>query len=614
MLNFRKLKQDYSPTILKEGKALYDNGKVASAKIVNLNGNTVRLQCKVLGSYDKAYRCEIEIDRRESTTLDSDCDCPSKYDCNHLSAVLFFLEAHLDEILVNYSKEANLEETDEIDENEKATLRETFKEAETKESVRRNKKFQKELLQEYIGASDVLGKSPFFLPEEELVQDKAELAVIFSSQNQQNHPIEVQFALRLPYRSKPLNIPNIKEFLDAVRYHESIYIGSKRYYFSLNSFDSESAQILKMIMDYARVPETKEERNLRIALIDAEAFGAILAHGFGLTLARPITIPKLGADQEPELQTMPCLYCGSLEEPLMISNTPAQFRIELEYLEAPAPKMLLKPTLVLNSGEATKIQDVRLFECAIPGMIHANTYYHFKGSIKRKHLRNLNVLRDITIPEPLFGTFVENSLNEMMKYADVANREIIESFVTLPYAGQLGAECNINYLNGELDAELHFLYGSIKVPASATKLSPNDIYPFVTKQGILARNLTEEQKIIDDLFQGFVFDPSQGVYVAKNDKKIVEFMTEVIPNNQDRVKFNCPENLQDQFIYDETKFKLALRETDRIDVYEADLKVDGHLKGVTLDLLWECVSSKKAFIELASKKNIKRKGSPRHKF
>src|SRR5438093_757196 len=99
---------------------------------------------------------------------------------------------------------------------QKETLRETFKEAETKEVVRRGRKHQKELLEEYIGASQVLGKSPFFLPEEELIADKAELAIMFSNQlqhglDQSSNP-EIQLALRLPYRSKPLIFPNIKEF------------------------------------------------------------------------------------------------------------------------------------------------------------------------------------------------------------------------------------------------------------------------------------------------------------------------------------------------------------------------------------------------------------------
>ena len=36
MLNFRKLKHDFPPAILKEGKALYDKKMVVSTKIVKL--------------------------------------------------------------------------------------------------------------------------------------------------------------------------------------------------------------------------------------------------------------------------------------------------------------------------------------------------------------------------------------------------------------------------------------------------------------------------------------------------------------------------------------------------------------------------------------------------
>jgi SNF2 family DNA or RNA helicase len=612
MLNFRKLKQDFPPGILKEGKALVDKKMVVSAKITSLNASNVRISCRVQGSFDNTYQSEIEIDRRESMIVDSDCDCPYKYDCQHLSAVLFYLEEHFDSILIEYSKEADLDKSSNIDEEEKITLRETIKEAESKEIVRRGKKYQKEVLQEYVGAAEVLGKSPFFLPDDEIKPDPAELAVIFfctlsPSMNQRFHP-EIQLALRLPFRSKPLNIMNIKEFLDAVRYQEPLYIGSKRYFFTKDSFDYESVEILKLILDFARFNDTNnEERNLRVATIESEAFGAILSHAYNLSMAKAGKLLTGSQDPEAESEAMPCLYSMTLEEPLRVSVSPALIRFELEYLEAHAPKILLKPTIIINQGLSTPLEDILLFECANPGMIYQNTYYRFASNIKRKHLRNLSTIRDITIPEPLFGSFVENSLPELTHFAQVSNKEIIERFVTLPFVGSLGAECEINYLNGELEASLQFIYDNIKVPAASSNLTAESIFPFITDQGVLARNLTEEQKIIHDLFQDFTYDPIQGLYLAKNDKKIVEFMTEVIPRNQHRVKFNCPENLLDQFIYDETRFKLHLKATDRIDVYELDLKVDGHLKGVTLDLLWECVSSKKAFIELPRKPNGKKK-------
>jgi len=607
MLNFRKLKHDFSPSILKEGKTLHDKKMVISTKIVHLKPNSIRFSCRVMGSFDNCYESEVEIDRHESIIIDSDCDCSYKYDCQHLAAVLFYLESHYDELLVAYSKETDLEQVIHVDDQEKAHLLETFKEAETKEHARQDKKFQKELLEEYIYASQLLGQSSFFHPEEELTQDKAELAVIYHlpSPKMEVSQVEIQIALRLPFRSKSLNVLQIKPFLDALRYNEAVYIGSKRYFFSMSSFDEASAEILKLIMDFARVPDIKNDKQQRMAYIHTEAFGTLLAVSSSMVGARfaartPFT------EREAELFALPCIYCETIEEPLRMSMSPAALRFELDYLEVPTPKILLKPQIVVHN-KSISCEEVLLFECAKPGMIFQNVYYGFQPSVQRKHLRNLAAIRNMTIPEPLFGTFVENSLSELSRFAEISNKEIIERFVTLPFAERVGAECNIHYLNGELEASLHFLYGNAKVPAASSQLNVDHISTFVRSEGILARNLTEEQKIIDNLFQDFIYDPAQGVYSAKNEKKIVEFMTEIIPAHQHHITFHCPENLLDQFIYDDSVFKLSLRETARIDLYEVEIEVTGYLQGLTVDVLWDCLSSKRAFIELSAKKPGRRK-------
>ncbi len=130
MLNFRKLKRDYSSNVLKEGKESYDKKMILSAKIAKLDPRSVRFCCKVMGSFDHAYQCEIEIDRIGSSTMDSDCDCSYKYDCQHLAAVLFYLEEHFDALLIAYSKENSIDQEPHIDEKEKENLRKTIKEAE----------------------------------------------------------------------------------------------------------------------------------------------------------------------------------------------------------------------------------------------------------------------------------------------------------------------------------------------------------------------------------------------------------------------------------------------------------------------------------------------------
>jgi len=598
--------------VVKDGRLLFDKQAVKSAKIVRMDTQTVRFSCRVAGSYQNTYNSEFEINLRESTTIDSDCDCSHKYDCQHLSASIHYLEEHFEEMIVKYSKELNVEDSSDVDEDEKATLLETFKEAESKEVVRRGKKYQKELLHDYIGAARVLGSSPFCLPDELLAADKAELAIVLSMQPQQMP--ELQLALRLPFRSKPLNIPNVREFFDAISYGEPLYIGAKRYFFSSESFDPFAFEILRMLIGAVRPPVTKsrEEPNFRSVQIDLESLGTILACVCDSVNVQSAVSRKTSEEEEDfELVSLPYFYFGSLEEPLRFSAIPAQFRFELEYIELAAPRILLKPEITIQK-KPLKMEEICLFECVKPGVLYKNIYCRFQSSFKRTHLRNISAMRSIVIPEPLFGTFVENSLPELMRFAEVSNRECVERFVTLPFVGKLGVECNIEYLDGEMEASLYFVYGSIKVPASAAQLSIEMLLPFVTKDGVLARNLTEEQKIVDDLFQDFIYDPTEGVYKVKNDKKIIEFMTEVIPRNQHRVKFNCPENLLDQFIYDNTRFKLALSESKHIGSYVLNLKIDGYLEGVTVDQLWECISARKPFIELAQKTGIKKKGEGRY--
>ena len=612
MLNFRKLKQDFSSNIVKEGKELYDKQKVISAKLLHLDPKTMRVSAKVMGQYDNYYESEIEIDRSECETTDSDCDCPYNYDCQHLAAVLFYLEEHLDKILVAFSKENDVIQIagkTGIDKEAKNKLMEQIKAAETKEVQRQEEHCQKQLLQEYVTSSQLLATSPFFRAQEKIEVDLAEFALIFApiaTLGAESKSIEIQMALRLPFRSKPLHIGQVKQFLEALRYEEPVFIGGKRYCFSLESFDGAQKEIVQMVRDHAICSDNPtSERSLRVAQLDVEVFGMILARAFELSSV-PYAIHGF-SPQEEDLPVLSGLYEGSWEMPLRFSPIAAHLRFSLEHIPPPISKILINPTILIGEQVLT-LEEVRFFNCAKPSLLFRNGYYRFSDNISRLHLRNLKQIREMTIPEPLFGTFVENALPQITRFAEVANPQVIEGFVTIPFVGTVEATCDISYLDGELDAVLHFNYDAQKIPSVAEKLTVEDVTAFVTKDGVLARNLVEERQIIEDLFQDFLFNAETGVYIAKSEKKIVEFMADVIPRNQHRVHFNCPQNLLDQFIYDQTQFILNLRHTDRVDLYEIELIVDGALKGVRLDQLWECMGSKKAFIELDPPKARVKKG------
>jgi len=604
MLNFRKLKQDFSSTIIKNGKELYENSMVVSAKIISMGTETVKISGKVLGNFNNAYECEIEIGRLESEVLDSNCDCPYNYDCQHLTAMLFYLHDHFDKIVVEYSKEANFKEEDNIDDEGKKQLIETFKQSEGKQQKLDGKNFQREVLEEYNQASKIFWSSPFFLPKEQIVEDRAELAIVFDLQPQQslnyNNAIEFHLALRLPNRSKPLHIPNIREFLEPIRYQEPLYLGGKRFFFSPRSFNEEGSELLCIIIDHVRYKHSNPDENdynPRIAEIGNDAFGSILSQAHNW-ITMPSTTSECSSSPPTPHIPMPYIYDKNLENPLRFSPSPVGLHFELQLFQIPAQKILLKPLIALNNHTKIAPEEAHLFECANPGIIYKNTYYPFQQHIKRMHLQNLPTIRDMTIPEPLFGTFVENALPELQRFAKVSNLKLLNKFITIPFAGPLEARCDINYINNELEASLCFIYDNIEIHASQMHLTNKDITSFVTEHGILARDLAEERDIINNLFQDFTFEQKDGVYVTKSDKKVVEFMTEIIPRNQYRIEFHCPENLLEQFIYDDTSFTLSLTESEHINSYTINLDIQGDLSGVRIEQLWECLSSNKTYINL----------------
>lgn len=611
MLNLRKLKQDFSPSALKEGKELFDSNKVISAKIVSLDSDTLRINAKVVGQFNNTYETEIEIDRVECETIDSNCDCPYNYDCQHVAALLFYLEVHLDGIIVSYSKEADLESLSsdgQLDEEQKEELLEAVKEAVTNQEMKQGEQYKKELMQEYLNSSKILSISPFFLPQEDSEVDRADLAIIYTvpppNPNLNRPIIELQMALRLPSRSKPLYIPHAKDFLDGIRYEERINIGGKSYLFSINSFKPEHQDIVRMLVDFARVHDkATTERGQRCGFIELKAFGMILSKAFDNASNR---LKEMGQTfQEGEYPLLPCIYEGNLEHPLKFSTHPATFQMNLEYIEPPTSKILINPVINIDN-EMLMLEDLRFFESTTPGMIYNHVYFRFSSNITRQHLLHLYKIREMTIPEPLFGAFAEYSLPELTKFADVLGAEILDEIVTLPCIDELSAVCELTYLDGELDASLHFKYSDQLIPAASEKIHHKHLIGFVKDEGVLARDLIREKQMLDALFHGFVYVPEQGVFQTKSDKKIVEFMTEILPKHQATVEFNCPQNLLDQFIYDTSNFTLKLSHTERMDSYQIEISVDGDLKGVHLDCLWDCLLSRRSYIELDTKKRGKK--------
>lgn len=602
MINFRKIKQDFSNNILAQGKELYQQKVVRSAKILELSSQKLKVSALVEGQYENAYECEFEIDSIESELIDSTCDCSYSFDCQHLAAALLYLEKNLEKMMVSYSKGENFV-LDEQDAEEREHIARVLDEAKAAQEEIDSRKLDEQLLKEYNHAANILTSSPFFCPREKWVEEEAQLGLVLCeplTAKNKKPLIDLQIVLRLSFRSKPLFVTDVRAFLDAIKHEEPQQLGGKRLLLTLMAFDSVSRKIATSLLTSARFV-TSEDKSQRVFQMKCEDLGELFAKIFDHAMHE-----RKGFSSIASTDTLPQIYQENLESTLSFFAGGAHLQFNLEYIEPPTTTLLLNP-IIEAAHKTFQTTEIFLFDCAKPGFVCDGTFYRFQPAIKRTHLRHLDDIQSMAVPSPLFGTFVENALPELTRYAQVKGDKALEKFTTLPCADELSGACKISYLDGEMEAELWFHYDTIRVPAAPSQLKKGHCQAFISDEGIMARQLHEEKQIIDALFQGFVYEASSGKFVAKTEKKIVEFMTESLPTFKDTIRFDCPQNLLDQFIYDKTDFKIHLRESSdgEISAFEVDVEVDGDLCGLNMDTLWDCVAAKKTFIEMHSKKNKK---------
>ncbi|MBS0656208.1 MAG: DEAD/DEAH box helicase family protein [Verrucomicrobia bacterium] len=598
LLNFRKMKHDFSPQIIREGKNLYEKSAVKSAVIVQFTDKIVKISSQVAGAYGNFYTCDIEIDRSESELLDSNCDCPHHCDCLHLACLIFYLEDNFEKLVLTHfegKKKASVADGTKGGE----VLKKVLKQAEKKANEKKEKERKKEDLQDYQTSAGILGCSSFFIPDVELHKEQGDISFLFIPRGPAPFKqVELQISLRLPYRSKPITIQSPKQFFSALQGQEPFMIGSNRYVFGVDSFGPLNEEVLKTLRQHVTFQETKDEKPTKSCTCDRDGFGEILACAFAVAMNMR-EIQKV--DNEKESFSLASIFWESFDTPLLFSLKQAELGFALQYLTEPAPRLLLSPRVVLSPKNKLSVDETILLECSKPGVIVNGLYFRFPPLIKRQHLLEVESIQKMAIPEQLFGSFIENSLPELMRFAQVDQSDVIDKIATIPCSQAVSARCDLDYAQGQLEGSLHFVYNDCCIPEASQQLELEQINSFVTPQGILARNLVQENILVRDLFQGFIKDEKTGNFVATSEKRIVEFMTEVLPRNLDKVEFNCPETLQSRFAYDDTRFTLSLDQGSTFDRIEARLQIDGGLKNASVDVLWDCVSSRKTYIAIAKK-------------
>ena len=595
-INFRKIRQDLGQNILREGKDIFEKKMVQTAKVVELDAKNIKIHAKVQSPYASSYECDIEIDRAQSQIIDASCDCPHNFDCRHIAGVLFFLENDFEQLLVNFSKEkqSHKMESSAVD----VKVKNVLLHAEKKVLAKQEKELEKHLVQEYLAATALLGRSSFFVPSEEIAKDMGELLFLFLPHDgAANRFVELQLILRLPFRSKPFFIQQPKQFFFAIQSQEPLLIGQNRYVFGIDSFGPFVEELLKLLRQYLHFVDFKAEKVAKAAFLDKEGFGEFLRLAKDESNKEKSKLDLRHHFNDEHSFSLPHIYWKSIEQPFRFYEINASMSFHIDLQSLPQPHIILTPKIILpDAGSVRPNRQLQLLECSRPGVFSEGSYYAFSEEIKRQHIHEFYEIQKVSIPEPLFGTFIENSLPELLRISCVENQEILDQLVTYPYSDEIKALCDLSYASGELEATLQFTYGNIQIPESGNQFSAMHVKSFIQKDGILARNLCEENMLVRELFHGFLRDEKNGSFVAKTEKKIVEFMTEVIPRNRHRVQFSCPETLLSQFIYDDTKIILSLKEGLAFDTISMDMSVTGSLVGIPCEYLFDCVASKKAYV------------------
>ncbi len=605
-LNFRKLRQDFPPALLKEGKQLFDQNKVVDPKLIRASEKMVRASCEVQGAYQHTYRSELEVDRASSTLADSSCTCSEQFDCPHLAALLFYLEDNLERLLMRQEQ----------NEGERS--------ANSSKLVKNRTKLDRELLKEYAAAADVLATNPFFMPAAQYERPHADLLLSYHlppakdaadvAKTQMSSFAEIQLAVRLPGRSKPIQIRHLREFLDSLRYGQPMLLLGQRMIFKEEQFERPSSLIATCLSRFLNFPShiatTLEartqasfasaglikERQQRSGQVPLEVFSELLADLYEWVCEQP-HLNQIGEGDEDSFLQMPGIYRGGFDQPALCCRHPSTVALQVDKLSLDSPKLILKPFLKLQQT-LKRIGEVELLQGKKPGALSEGVYYRFHKGLSPAHLYQLHALEGTVVPMPLIGTFVENSLPQLELVGHLLNPEHTEQFATLPFSGALKARCQVFYVDGKLEAQLFFRYDEVEIPAISTQLKNEDLAQFITPEGILARDLAGERALIETLFHDFVCEAHQGIYLAKSDKKVIEFMTEIVPAHRHLVDFELPQNLLDQFIYDDTDLTLSAKLGKSIDSYEIHMRVNGALEGAKLEQLLDCLLTDRCYLEI----------------
>lgn len=568
VLNFRKMRHDFSPAALKEGKLLFEKGGCLGARVASCTATQVVVIARVMGHFQDPHECSIEIDRTQSVIAYSNCDCSLGVDCQHLACLLFFLEEHFHSLLLVFLGKGTAREHD-------------LSDVEMKVKAKARKEHERQLISDYSHAGEWLGRSSLFRSAVERAET-GELLLILGAWNGMNNRLtEVQMAVKVTGRPKPVLIQQPRTFLLALQQLEPLMLGSQRVVLSDVSFGQKSAVIVDFLRREFEYHE-KADKITRASFLTQSALFGLLS----LVANRCVGI-------EGERIS---LFLGSLEKPIIFSKTPVSPSFAIEHLVDPDPRLVIKPFFTLPNGSFSW-QEVKVVLASNPGVLSDDHYYPLTPTFSLRQAVDLEELDHHVIPEPLFPTFMAYGLPNLRRFGEVTLPEGLKNDRRAPTLVDPIAVCHVDIADGELSVELAFKYGQVEVPEVRREHSLTEIRSLNQGQAIIPRNLMKELFLSQELVWGLAPDEKEGRYTTKSEKRIIEFVSETLPALGENVEWHLSDGLKRCFCFKQSSVTIKISESGQPGHVLCRLKSEGPLSGLDVGRIMEAARFRRSYIE-----------------
>lgn len=561
-LNLRKLKAEFTPAILKDGKLLFEKKSVVSCSSKHQKGSLL-VSAHVKGQWDDSHACRLEFRLSDVSLVDSECDCPQKFECQHLAALFFFLEEH------GVSEGCPCE-------------RQGEKQAASSPSKNSQKSDHKIESQEYAKAYALMRQ--LLIPSD--VKDGQFAGVLLFSFS----PIvvsgqrawELQFAVKRQARGRTTLIQAPRQFLTALARLEPIFLGNERVVLGLDSFGEEVEQILARIRQEVHfIEKEKSEKAVKSAVFDDDGMGKVLS------VCRKAACLPITQTVRAEF------YLEGFEKSLQFSQDEASLRIKPCKLKEPFPHYLMGLAIQANSEEIP-LSQARMIVSTTPGMLYKDCYYPFSPLVTRQRLHDLEALAQTVLPMHLLPCFIQETLPQLQSFLQVDPSDF--SDVKLEdELKPLRLKLNLSYDAEMLTAKVLYEYGESILP-HATKMLAEEVEEYLTNgKKLPSRRLSEEASLVSSLLNGFIWDEKAQSYQMTGDRSIVQFVAGSLKRFQDKITATPPHEIASRIKKGTTTIRLDLSLSDETKVM-ARLHVEGILEGVKTSDLKEAVLEGRTYL------------------